>query len=308
LYIAYAAFGRQTQHTRDVGNNMKMTFERIYILIIMFSFFACQEKSTIEIALNHLGINQNDFVKIDTALYESKSIEKLRFVKSKSEYVDIKFYESGEKKSLIPVKKLQVHGECTDWYKNGVVKWKRYYEYGNSIKQSTTYDKNGLRTKIDDFTDGSFTVFYNNDKPLMKRSDSIYIDYYINGQIKSSFIKKSNSPTIVEYYNEDGNIVFKGTSDSNFDIYKNDSLYTGEITSKFTDGMISYSQKLINGSPDGKCFSKYGNGNLEYELEYEKGNRIGVHKRYYLDGKIKSIKDFNTTEYKEWDEQGNLVK
>jgi len=284
------------------------TYEILLILISLLILNACVEKSIIENELENLGINKADFVQIDTTFSENKLIKKLRFVKSDKEDIRISFYESGKKKSFIPTKNSQVHGECTDWFENGQIKWKRFYDAGNSIKQSITYDENGNRTKIDDFTDGSFTEFYDNDKPLFKRSDKMYIDYYINGQIKGSFVKENDSLTKVKYFNENGKSVFVGKADSKFALYKNDSLYNGEITCEFLDGQISFNQKYLNGMPDGKTFSKYGNKNMEFELEFENGTEIGIHKRYFLNGQIQSTKDYDTKEYKEWDKKGNLVE
>ena len=287
---------------------MNKTHEILLIFISLLILNACEEKSIIRNELESLGINNADFFKIDTTFSESKLIEKLRFVKSDKEDIRISFYESGKKKSFIPTKNSQVHGKCTDWYENGQIKWNRFYDAGNSIKQSVTYDENGNRTKIDDFIDGSFTEFYDNDKPLFKRSDKMYIDYYINGQIKSSFVKENDSLTKVKCFNENGKSVFIGKADSKFALYKNDTLYSGEITCEFLDGQISFNQKYLNGMPDGKTFSKYGNKNMEFELEFKNGTAIGIHKRYFLNGQIQSTKDYDTKEYKEWDKKGNLVE
>ncbi|WP_225037311.1 toxin-antitoxin system YwqK family antitoxin [Winogradskyella sp. SM1960] len=287
---------------------MNRTYEILIILISSLFLNACQEKSIIESEIGSLEINQGDFVKIDTTFYENQSIEKLRFIKSDKEDIRLSFYRNGKKKSIIPVKDSQVHGECIDWYENGQIKWKRFYDSGNSIKQSTNYDENGNRTKIDDFTDGSFTEFYDNDIPRLKRSDKLYIDYYLNGQIKSSIIGKEDGSAKVKYYNEYGKLSFNGNSNSDFILFKNDSLFTGTITSKFTDGEIAFQQSFIDGLPNGKCISRFGNKNLEYELEFLNGIEIGIHKRYHLNGSIQSIKNFETKEYKQWDKKGNLVE
>lgn len=280
---------------------------RITIIIILFSLFACHKKSVIESELNDLGVNIKDFTRIDTTFYKNDKIKKLRFEKSKNEDIRIKFYPSGKKKSFVTIKNSQVHGELIDWYENGKIKWQRYYEYGNSIKKSTTYDENGNRATINNHTDGSFTDFYDNDNPRLKRSDSVFIDYYLSGQTKSSFIKKADGTHNVNFFNENGTNVFSGNSDSKFILYKNGSLFTGIITSEFLDGSISFNQNYTKGLPHGKCFSKYGNKNLEFELEFENGKEVGIHKRYFPNGKIQSIKNYNSNEYKKWDEKGNLV-
>ena len=289
---------------------MKKTYRLLTILISLTALISCQKnRSMVEIELNALNINSTDFTQIDTSFYKNKSIEKLRFVKSDTEDIRVFFFESGKKKSIIPVKKSQVHGECTDWYENGQIKWKRFYDNGNSIKQSTKYDENGNRTKIDDFTDGSFTEFYLNGKPRLKRSDKLYIDYYLNGKIKTNYSVKSDSLTIVEYFNENGKESFSGFSNSKFVLFKNkDSLFNGTITSKFNDGEIAYQQTFVDGLPNGECISRFGNKNLEFELEFLNGEEIGIHKRYYPNGNVQSIKNFDTNEYKQWDENGNLVE
>ena len=287
---------------------MNRIYSRLIISFLLISLFTCQKKSIIETELESLAINPKDFVKTDTTFFENNTIEKLKFIKSKNERITLTFYESGKKKSIIPVKDSQVHGECITWHENSTVKWRRHYEKGNSIKQSINYDEDGNRIKIDDFTDGSFTEFYPNDIPRLKRSDKLYIDYYSNGQVKSSIIGKPDGSATVKYYNENGKVSFKGNSDSDFILYKNDSLFTGTITSKFIDGEIAFEQNFIDGLPNGKCISRFGNKNVEYELEFLNGTEIGIHKRYYPNGNIQSVKNFDTKEYKQWDENGNLVE
>ena len=269
-------------------------YTRIIISFLLLSLFACQKKSLIETELESLAINSEDFVKTDTTFFENNSIEKLKFIKSNNERITITFYESGKKKSIIPVKDSQVHGECITWFENSTIKWKRYYEKGHSIKQSINYDENGNRIKIDDFTDGSFTEFFPNDKPRLKRSDSVYIDYYLNGQTKTSFIKLSDSLTKVEFFSENGKSNFKGTSDVNLILHKNGVPFNGKIESEFSDGEISFTQNFIDGLPDGKSHSKYGNRNIEFEVEFKLGKEIGIRKRYYSNGQIESVKNFST--------------
>ena len=302
----FSASKSPTFHILTVGNNMSRLYKRLFFLIISFSLFTCDKKSVIENELDSLAINPSDFIKTDTTLYESSNVEKLRFIKSKDEYITITFYESGKKKSIIPVKKSQVHGECLTWYENDVLKWKRYYEYGNSIKLSTNYDENGNRIRVDDASDNSFTEFYSNDSPRLKRSNNVLIDYYMNGKTKTSFIKLSDSLTKVEFFSENGETDFKGTSDVNLVLHKNGLLFNGKIESEFSDGKISFIQNFIDGLPDGKSFSKYGNRNTEFEVEFRLGKEIGIRKRYYSNGQIESVKDFSTGESERWDEKGNI--
>jgi len=288
---------------------MNKTYQILIIHFFLTFLISCQkEKSVVEIELNNLNINTDEFIKIDTSFSANNTIERLRFIKSQIEDIRVFFYESGKKKSIIPVKNSQVHGECTDWYENGQIKWKRFYDNGNSIKQSTNYDEKGNRTKIDDFTDGSFTEFYLNGEPRLKRSDKLYIDYYLNGQIKTNYSVKSDSLTIVEYFNENGKESFSGYSNSKFVFFNNNSLFNGTITSKFNNGEIAYQQTFVDGLPNGECISRFGNKNLEYELEFLNGEEIGIHKRYYPNGNIQSIKNFDTNEYKQWAENGNLIE
>jgi antitoxin component YwqK of YwqJK toxin-antitoxin module len=288
---------------------MNQNYKITIILTFLTFLISCQkDKSTINTELNTLNINAHEYIKIDTSFYENGAIEKLRFVKSDKDYIALTFYESGKKKSLIPVKNSQIHGECTDWYENGQIKWKRFYDAGNSIKQKTTYDENGNKTTIYDSTDDSFTEFYENGKPRLKTTDKLHIDYYLNGQIKNRFIFQADSTITQEYYHENGRLSFEGYVDSKFILFKGDSLYTGMITAKFIDGEIAFQLSFIKGRPDGKCVSRYGNKNLEYELEFDNGKEVGIHKRYYPNGNIQSINNFETKEYKEWDKKGNLVE
>jgi len=248
-----------------------------------------------------------NYISVDTSYFSDKSIKTLKYIKSDSEYVNIDFHESGDKKAIGTVKNGQVHGEYIDWFENGKIQWIRNYENGNQIGESKTYTNNGFLKKVYDNLENKVTYYYPNGKPKETVSNNIYIDYYLNGVVKKSFLRKTDKETTIEYFNENEEIVFKGKAVNDI-LYSNDSLFSGEIVCKFLNGEIAYSGKWLKGLSNGKMISKFGNGNLEFETDFINGKDIGVHIFYYENGKIKSSKNFKTGDFKQWDENGTLIE
>lgn len=287
---------------------MNKDYKLIIILISLTVFITCQkDKNNVEIELNKLNINSNDFVEIDTLFYKNKTIEKLRFVKSDNEDIRVFFYESGKKKSIIPVKKSQIHGECVDWYENGKTKWKREYYYGNFVGLNEKYDSLGIITNRIKYTSKGeeYTIFYENGKPAEFTSDSIQISYYLNNNFLHKFNKTIGSFSSVIFYNENGSLVLEGEIDSEFKLLKNKKPFTGEVIGKFKSNDTAYYFNRINGEMDGRVFFKYGNGQLQSEMYFENGKRKGIHKSYYLNGNLRSYDDYENNIHKYWDENGN---
>tara|TARA_B100001057_G_C22870969_1_gene958838 strand:+ start:3317 stop:4147 length:831 start_codon:yes stop_codon:yes gene_type:complete len=269
---------------------------------------SCQkDKSIIEIELNELNINSADFTEMDTSFYENKAIEKLRFVKSDKEDIRVFFYESGKKKSIIPVKNSQVHGECIDWYENGKTKWKREYDYGNFVGLNERYDSLGIITNRIKYTsDGEeYTTFFKNGKPAEFNSDSVQIRYYLNNNVMSKFNKSNDSLSSIKFYNENGSLVLKGEIDYEFKLLKNKKPFSGEVIGKFMSNDTAYYFNRINGKMNGRAFFKYGNGQLQSEMYFENGKQKGIHKSYYLNGNPRSYNDYENNISKYWNENGN---
>jgi len=297
---------------------MNRAFKILLILIILFSIHSCKETSIIENELESLGINQNDFIKIDTTFYDNRSIEKLRFVKSNNEDIRIYFYESGKKKSLIPIKSSQVHGVCTDWFENGNIQWIRFYDLGNQIGKSKRYTSNGVISLLVDNDTNEYIEFYPNGQPKRNTIGNNTIDdlysneitvenYYVSGKIKRKYIIKSKNEIFDEYYNEDGTQVFKGKVILDT-TYQNNSLYTGKILTTFLNGDISHLTELKNGLLNGKRINFYGNGNMEYLMNFKNNEALDSIVFYHENGKMKSNENIRTGEIKKWDEFGVKLK
>jgi antitoxin component YwqK of YwqJK toxin-antitoxin module len=287
---------------------MKKTYKLLIILISLAVFSSCQkDKSIIETELNQLKINSDDFIKIDTSFNEKKAIEKLRFVKSDKEDIRVFFYESGKKKSIIPVKNSQVHGECIDWYENGKTKWKREYDYGNFVGLNEEFDSLGIISNRIKYTSNGeeYTIFFQKGEPAEFTSDSIQISYYLNNNIMSKFNKSNDSLSSIKFYNENGSLVLEGELDSEFRLLKNKKPFTGEVIGKFTSNDTAYYFNRINGEMNGRAFFKYGNGQLQSEMYFENGKRKGIHESYYLNGNPRSYNDYENSINKYWDENGD---
>jgi antitoxin component YwqK of YwqJK toxin-antitoxin module len=293
---------------------MKRVYKTLLIIITLFLLHSCRETSILENELKILGINQNDFIKIDTTFYDNQSIEKLRFVISNKEDIRISFYRSGKKKSLIPLKNSQVHGECTDWYENGNKQWIRYYDSGNQIGQNKTYSSNGIITLLVNNDTDEYIEFYPNGQP--KRNtignntiDDLYSneitveDYYYSGKIKRKYTIKSQNEYLDEYYNENGTLGFKGKIISDT-TYQNGSLFTGKILTHFLNGNISHSTEVKNGLLIGKSVNYYGNGNMEYIMNFKNNEARDSIIFYHENGVMKSKENIKTGEIKKWDEFG----
>lgn len=286
---------------------MNKAHQKFLILISLIVLISCQkEKSTIEIELNNLNITADDFIKIDTSFYDSKTIEKLRFVKSDKEDVRVFFYESGKKKSIIPVKNSQVHGKCINWYENGKTKWRREYDNGSFVGLNEEYDSLGIIRKRIKYksNDEEYTIFFKNGEPAKLNSDSLNVSYYLNNNIQSIYFKTNTELDSVKFYNEDGSITFAGEFDSNYDLLKNKKHFTGEVIGRFINGDTAYYFKRINGKLSGRVFYKYGNGKLESELFFNDGVIKGIHKSYYLNGNLRAYNDYENKINKYWDENG----
>ena len=103
----------------------------------------------------HLSVGKHLLQKLTESEVENRIIEIVRqlnkgkaLIKNDNEYVDIQFYKSGKKQSIIPVKNNQCHGKCFDWYENGKIKWLRENVSGNQVGKSINYNSDGILEKI----------------------------------------------------------------------------------------------------------------------------------------------------------------
>jgi antitoxin component YwqK of YwqJK toxin-antitoxin module len=281
-----------------------------YILLsflISLLISSCKEKPVIENELDSLEINKENYTKIDTVFYKSKKVKSLRFYKEKTEYLDVNFYESGKKKSIGNVKNNQCHNEYIDWYENGKQKWVRKYNLGNQIGKNTEYFENGNIKKDYDNDNKESSEYWENGKLKFKFIENVSASYhYFNGNFMEKYINKLKDEYDVEYFNENGKLVFNGHYKKDV-LFKDNIKYNGKIICFFKNGKISLYQNVVNGIPNGKFFSSYGNGNLKYESEVNNGKEI-YYKAFYENGKTDFIRDGIKNTFTAWDENGKLIK
>ncbi len=283
---------------------------KIYIILILLSsllFSSCEKKTVVESELDLIGIKPEIFKSIDTTLYENKKIKSLRFKKDKTEYINVSFYESGKKKSIGPVKNNQCHNKYIDWYENGKIKWLREYNYGNQIGKSIEYQENGNLKQQFDYEKKESTDYWGNGKPKFKFVENgLQYYYYSNGNFIEKYDKINKDDYFVKYYDENGEIKFSGKYKSNI-LYKDEKKCNGTIICHFKNGKISLFEEILNGIPNGKFYSYYGNGILKFESEVENGKEI-YYKCYHENGKVDFIRDGIKKTFIQWDEKGKLIK
>lgn len=279
------------------------------LLSVLFCLLisSCKNATVLENELESLGIAKENYNKIDTILYENNKIKSLRFIKEKTEYVDVNFYESGKKKSIGNVKNNQCHNKYIDWYENGKQKWIRNYNLGIQIGKNTEYFENGNIKKDYDNETKESSDYWENGKLKFKFIENVSQSYhYFNGNFMEKYRIKLKDEYDVDYFNENGKVVFSGLYKKDI-LFKNNVKYSGEIICYFNNGKISLFQKVVNGIPNGKFYSSYGNGNLKYESEVENGREI-YYKAFYENGKIHFIRDGIKNVFTQWDENGKLIK
>lgn len=279
-------------------------------LLIFFTFFlfiSCNQKTIIDKEIESLGIKPNNFNSVDTILYPNNKIKSLRLIATKTEYIDISFYESGKKKSIGKVKNNQSQDKYIDWYENGKLKWIREYNNGNQIGKSIEYQENGNSKQQFDNDKNEITTYWKNGRPKFKFVENgLQYYYYSNGNIKEQYDKIKKDEYFLKYYNENGTIAFSGESKSNI-LHKNNKKFNGKIICYFNNGKISHFEEVINGIPNGKFYSYYGNGILKFESESKKGKEI-YYKCYYENGKVNFIQDGIKKTFIQWDDKGKLIK
>lgn len=286
---------------------MKLKKNILLFFTLSLIISSCNNKTVIENELDSLGVKTENYNEIDTTFYENKKIKSLRFYKAKKEYINVNFYKSGKRKSIGNVKDNQCHNEYIDWYENGKKKWIRNYNLGNQIGKNTSYFENGNLKQVYNNDTKESTDYWGNGKVKFKFIEKVSQSYhYYNGNFFEKYTNKLKDEYDVEYFNENGEIVFSGLYKSNI-LYKDNIKYNGKIICYFNNGKISLSQNVVNGIPNGKFFSSYGNGNLKYESEVKNGKEI-YYKAFYENGKTHFIRDGIKNTFTEWNENGKLIK
>lgn len=92
--------------------------------------------------------------------------------------------------------------------------------------------------------------------------------------------------------------------------YYKDKPFTGVGYEYFPNGQLYVEIAYRDGFPDGLWKEWYSDGQLAFESEYKDGIKHGVTNRWYSSGVQKSIEHYEygiQLDYKEWDENGNIV-
>ena len=299
-----------------------MKYRNLVKILFLLIISSCIKNSKTSAELIDNDILVENFTSVDTTYFSNKSIKTLKYIKSESEYVNVNLYESGKKKSIGTVKNGHVHGEYIDWHENGNIQWIRYYDSGNQIGEYRTYSPNGVITVFMNNDTNEYIEYYSNGQPKLKTvgaveletpsedlyaNDFIVQNYYTNGKIKRKYTIKSKNEYLDEYYNENGELGFKGKIISDT-TYQNGSLFTGKILTYFLNGNISHSTEVKNGLLMGKSVNYYGNGNMEYVMNFENNEARDSIIFYHENGKMKSKENIKTGEIKQWDESGIIIK
>lgn len=278
-----------------------------YSLIFAFGLFSCVNKKNNDVDLSKYL--KGTYKRIDTSYYPNKIISQLKYIESDSAYVNVTFYKSGKVKSIGPVLNRQCHGEYIDWLENGSIRWIRYYDKGNQIGISKTYFENG-RIKIKrDFQAKIDTEFYENGNPeSISLKDSCFIYNYMNGKIFNKETKLRSDSTLIEYYNENSALTFKGYYKNTDTLFKNGAPFEGTILCYFLNKDTALLEKYKKGKVEGRNFRKFGTGKLASISNIKNGQRIGIYERFYNNGQKMYYKNGDTGEEKMWDENGNEIK
>jgi antitoxin component YwqK of YwqJK toxin-antitoxin module len=286
--------------------------KRKLILLLVIISSCSKENSKIDKQLEKLNIISSNFKKIDTVYLSEEKIKSLTFYKSDKNYIKIEFHNNDTLKSYYQIDKGQFHSKTIDWFKNGKIKWIRYYNHGNQIGLSTFFNEKGIKKKEFNNETDETTYFFENGLPKLKYSQESTIYYYDNGNKFEEFIKTNDSKnknyenTSIKFYNENGEIVFSGSFKDDL-YFKNNKKYTGKIICYFKNGKRSMVFNIKNGITQGKYYCFFGNGNLKFEGKTLNGNHL-YRKDYYSNGKIMHYRNKAENINKNWDENGKLIK
>ncbi len=195
------------------------------------------------------------------------------------------FYEAGAKK----MEGSLVHGQ-----RDGL--WVIYNTTGT--KQSEGYYKENKRVGTWKYYAASGGLKATEE---IKEDYSVYSEYYISGELKSTGKKfDGNQEGEWLYYYEDGALQAKGN-------YK-DGKKNGPWKYYSESGTIKAEGNYIKDLPDGIWVYYYESGQIESKGKLYKGQKDGAWAVYYADGKIKSKADYQlgNAEYEEYYKSGAL--
>lgn len=286
-----------------------MKYTKYYFLTTALLLISCKKDTVIDREIKSIPINIVEFQKIDTT-FQDRKIVGLKLYRTDKDYTELAFYKSGKKKSIHRILNSQCHGNFFDWFEDGKIKWKRSYIKGNIIGENNVYNEKGMLLQSSTEKPISWKVFtyHNNNVLKCRQSNNSYTEFYSNGKIKCNYNIEGNSE-FVQYYNQNGSLVFNGKYDSKTNRISNKfGNFTGKIITTFDDGKISNQEEFLNGLANNLQHTYYSDGNSKFIGSYKNGKRIGIQKYYYENGRIKYLDDYDNNIHKNWAVTGELEK
>ncbi len=220
------------------------------------------------------------------------------------------YFESGELRMVGNVVQGKNNGLWQYYYESGGKKMEGYLEDGKRTGNWVVYASNGAKQSEGRYENNArvgIWKYYASTGGLkaseeIKEDYSVYSEYYITGELKSTG-KKFDGKKEGEwnYFYEDGSKEAKGIykAGKKFGawVYYNESgtiKAEGNFINNLTDGIwihyyesgiVKIKGKLYKGQMDGEWSFYYADGKLKGEANYELGD--GIYKEYYKTGSLK---------------------
>ena len=189
--------------------------------------------------------------------------------------VEKEFFNNGQIRSVGYKKNGISHGAWHYYNRNGKKTSQRYFENGKKSWNWFVYDQDSFDVQAHDYI----------------RSTGLWIQFFKNGQIKSSS----------SYIDGQMSGIFKSYFKQNVDKISPKPKEIGTFVDNKKDGLWKYfnekgflirEENYFDGTINGRWHTFYDNGNPKIEGQYLQGKRVGLWKWYDLDRKIYLEKDY----------------
>lgn len=229
---------------------------------------------------SNVGGYTNNYCYLDDEGYSVNGVTKIKYSHYKiivigtTQKLNIVLFEGNAKLGL-------PHGNCKEYYDNGIIKYDGNYKYGNKYGTGVEYYSSGVpkyEGEFDDKWNGNGVEFYENafkqiaiPNDLMINTESIVSQEKYVGTLKDYLYHGYG----IIYY-ENGNKMYEG--------YLSNHLYHGSGILYYKEGNIQYDGNWICGSRNGFGTEYYKNNNKKYEGEWLDNNKNGNGIFYYDNG------------------------
>lgn len=189
-----------------------------------------------------------------------------------------------------------LHGEQLEYYTNGNIKSKRYFNRGAPNKTHYYFFEDGSLQEVIPFADGSlhglFQSYYSNGV-LQIQKNFIYgklngkvMERWENGKYRKKEYYRNDIPVFTHYaYYEDGSLYEKIQ-------YKNGKMH-GKCFLLYKDGSCFEEHHYYKGKLHGRCTRFFKNRQIECIRYFHFGKHVGLYKEYYANGILKQKIRFN---------------